>query len=252
MSLLDEFKYLSKNGMSKFMSLIKQYMDGDKHWTGTHAEYEAQKANIPAYTILHFTDDYDENLGLPVKDVSSNAGVTTATLREFVEAMLNDIAMQTWENGSYAGKLQSTHSGGGDFGSWLGTYQCTKQHSNAYGTTVIGVANNKGFTAMWEGSTVGWIVKMCGYEQKFDTWTNLGTYQGSSLTIPPNASSWIKIVGAYINLGKDTFVPRFFDNDIIITNWSIDPADNTLIVLCRNIGSADVTLSTVWLTVIRN
>lgn len=245
----DSFKYLDKNGLKKVLGLIK---NKDVHWTGTHAEYEVQKDSIPANTILHFTDDYDDNLGLPIKDVSSAAGVTTASLREFVSAMLSDIAMQTWENGSYAGKFQSTHVGGGDFGSWIGSYQCSKNHSGQYGTTVIGVANNKGFTAIWAGGAVGWDVKMNGYQQKFDEWTNLGTYHGSSLTIPANSASWIKIVGAYIELGKDSFIPRFFANDIIITNWSIDPADKTLIVLCRNISAVDITLSKVWLTVIRN
>lgn len=251
MSMLDRirdgFKYLDKNGLKH---LIEKIMARDVHWTGTHAEYEAQKDNIPDYAILHFTDDYDDNLGMPIKNVSSAAGVTTASIREFIEGMLNDIAMQTWENGSYAGELKSTHSGGGDFGSWIGTYQCTKSHSGSYGTVVVGVANNKEFTAMWTGSS--WDVKLCGYQQKFDEWTNLGTYQGSSLTIPANGSSWIKIVGAYIDLGKDTFVPRFFANDIVITNWSIDPTDSNLRLQCRNLSAVDVTLSKVWLTVIRN
>ena len=223
----DSFKFLDKNGLKKVLGLIK---NKDVHWTGTHAEYEAQKDSIPAYAILHFTDDYDDNLGMPIKDVSSAAGITTRTLREFIKGMLDDIAMQTWENGSYAGKFRSTHAGGGDFGTWVGSYQCTKSHSGQYGTTVFGVANNKGFTAIWAGGTLGWDVKLCGYHQNFYEWTNLSGYSGSSLTIPANSASWIKIVGAYID----------------------DTADNNLIVLCRNISAADITLSKVWLTVIRN
>ena len=228
--------------------------DDTPHVTGTYNEIQSAISSdgIPDGAYVGITDDYEDNLGMPIKDVSSAAGVTTATLREFIKGMLSDIAMQTWENGSYAGKFQSTHAGGGDFGGWIGSYQCTKSHSSAYGTTVIGVANNKGFTAIWAGGAVGWDVKMCGYQQKFDEWTNLGTYQGSSLTIPANSASWVKIVGAYIDLGKDTFVPRFFANDIVITNWSIDPADSTLIVLCRNFSAVDITLQKVWLTVIRN
>lgn len=61
MSMLDRirdgFKYLDKNGLKHLIDLIKNH---DVHWTGTHAEYEVQKDSIPAYAILHFTDDYDE------------------------------------------------------------------------------------------------------------------------------------------------------------------------------------------------
>lgn len=222
------------------------------HWTGTHAEYEAQKDTIPDYSILHFTDDYDDNLGMPIKDVSSAAGITTFTLREFVKGMLEDIAMQTWENGSYTGKLSSTHAGGGDFGSWIGSYQCTKSHSGQYGTTVFGVANNKGFTAIWSGGTIGWDVKLNGYQQKFDEWTNLEPYADTSLTIPANGAYWIKIVGAYIDLEKDTFVLKHFDNDIVITDYGVNPSDGYLSVYCRNLSAHDVTLQKVWFTIIRN
>lgn len=55
----DGFKYLDKNGLKHLIEKIKLH---DVHWTGTHAEYEAQKDTIPAYAILHFTDDYDENV----------------------------------------------------------------------------------------------------------------------------------------------------------------------------------------------
>ena len=53
----DSFKYLDKNGLKHLIEKIKLH---DVHWTGTHAEYEAVKDTIPAYAILHFTDDYDE------------------------------------------------------------------------------------------------------------------------------------------------------------------------------------------------
>ena len=63
MSMLDRirdgFKYLDKNGLKHLIEKIKLH---DVHWTGTHAEYEAVKDTIPAYAILHFTDDYDENV----------------------------------------------------------------------------------------------------------------------------------------------------------------------------------------------
>ena len=53
----DSFKYLDKNGLKHLIEKIKAH---DVHWTGTHAEYEAVKDTIPAYAILHFTDDYEE------------------------------------------------------------------------------------------------------------------------------------------------------------------------------------------------
>lgn len=69
MSILDRirdgFKYLDKNGLKHLIEKIKAH---DVHWTGTHAEYEAVKDTIPAYAILHFTDDYDDSIGLPALD----------------------------------------------------------------------------------------------------------------------------------------------------------------------------------------
>ena len=48
------------------------------HWTGTHAEYEAQKDTIPDYSILHFTDDYDDSVGVVDKIEDNNMnGVTS-------------------------------------------------------------------------------------------------------------------------------------------------------------------------------
>ena len=71
----DSFKYLDKNGLKKVLGLIK---NKDAHWTGTHAEYEAQKDTIPAYAILHFTDDYDDSVGVVDKIENNNMnGVTS-------------------------------------------------------------------------------------------------------------------------------------------------------------------------------
>lgn len=61
--IIDSYKYLDKNGLKSLVKLIKSH---DYHWTGTHAEYEAVKDTIPAYAILHFTDDYDENVKVGV------------------------------------------------------------------------------------------------------------------------------------------------------------------------------------------
>jgi len=71
----DSFKYLDKNGLKHLVEKIKAH---DVHWTGTHAEYEAQKDNIPAYAILHFTDDYEDSVGVVdvIEDNNMN-GVTS-------------------------------------------------------------------------------------------------------------------------------------------------------------------------------
>ena len=61
--VIDSYKFLDKNGLKKAFELIKKH---DYHWTGTHAEYEAVKDTIPAYAILHFTDDYDESVQVGV------------------------------------------------------------------------------------------------------------------------------------------------------------------------------------------
>lgn len=79
MSMLDRirggFKYLDKNGLKHLIDLIKNH---DVHWTGTHAEYEAVKDTIPAYAILHFTDDYDDSVGVVDKIENNNMnGVTS-------------------------------------------------------------------------------------------------------------------------------------------------------------------------------
>ena len=61
--VIDSYKFLDKNGLKKAFELIKKH---DYHWTGTHAEYEAQKDTIPDYAILHFTDDYDDRVQVGV------------------------------------------------------------------------------------------------------------------------------------------------------------------------------------------
>lgn len=79
MSMLDRirdgFKYLDKNGLKHLIEKIKLH---DVHWTGTHAEYEAVKDTLPAYTILHFTDDYEDSVGVVDKIEDNNMnGVTS-------------------------------------------------------------------------------------------------------------------------------------------------------------------------------
>ena len=74
-NILDVYKYLDKNGLKHLIDKIKKH---DYHWTGTHAEYEAVKDTIPAYAILHFTDDYEDSVGVVdrIEDNNMN-GVTS-------------------------------------------------------------------------------------------------------------------------------------------------------------------------------
>ena len=73
--VLDTYKFLDKNGLKKAFELIKKH---DYHWTGTHAEYEAQKDSIPAYAILHFTDDYEDSVGIVDKIEINNMSAVTS------------------------------------------------------------------------------------------------------------------------------------------------------------------------------
>ena len=50
-------KFLDIAGLYKLIQLIKTV--SQEHWIGTQAEYEAQKTNIPAGTIVALTDDED-------------------------------------------------------------------------------------------------------------------------------------------------------------------------------------------------
>ena len=50
-------KFLDIAGLYKLIQLIKTV--SQEHWIGTQAEYEAQKANIPAGTIVALTDEED-------------------------------------------------------------------------------------------------------------------------------------------------------------------------------------------------
>lgn len=103
MSMLDRirdgFKYLDKNGLKKVLGLIK---NKDVHWTGTHAEYEAQKDTIPAYAILHFTDDYDDSVGVVDKIENNNMnGVTSNAVYDAIAPLRTVSPMTVTKQGDY-------------------------------------------------------------------------------------------------------------------------------------------------------
>lgn len=249
------YECVESNGSYTWVEKEVQKNNDVPHWTGTHAEYEAQKDTIPDYSILHFTDDYDDNLGVPRKNVSSAAGAGKTNLRLFVAAMLNDIAMQNWENGTYAGEFNSTASGSGDLGSWTGTYQCSRRASGNYTTVVKGTANNKSFSAIYVST--GWVVNMQGWRigavtfgtgfTGAITWAqrdhtvivNIENLQYSGSTppasqsviatgLPPASLQIIKYLsgaspnadGAYINITGD--------GKMVTNNWSTWPAPGAL------------------------
>ena len=101
----DSFKYLDKNGLKHLVEKIKAH---DVHWTGTHAEYEAQKDDIPAYAILHFTDDYEDSVGVVdvIEDNNMN-GVTSNAVYDATKIITHDISELTW-NPTYV-----------DLGTWV-------------------------------------------------------------------------------------------------------------------------------------
>lgn len=106
----DGFKYLDKNGLKKAFELIKKH---DYHWTGTHAEYEAQKDIIPAYAILHFTDDYDDSAGVVDKIEDNNMNGVTSN------AVYDAIAQIKFATISNEGAVST-----------LGDYICSKNGKN--------------------------------------------------------------------------------------------------------------------------
>lgn len=112
MSMLDRirdgFKYLDKNGLKHLIEKIKLH---DVHWTGTHAEYEVQKDNIPAYAILHFTDDYEDSVGVVDKIEDNNMnGVTSNAVYDATKTISHAISEVTW-NPTYV-DLGTWSSGG--------------------------------------------------------------------------------------------------------------------------------------------
>lgn len=235
----------------------KNVQDDTPHVTGTYNEIQQMIANdeIPDGAYAGITDDYDENFGIPRRNVSSAAGAGQTNLRLFVAAMLDDIAMQDWENGTYAGEFNSTASGAGDFGSWTGSYQCSRRASGDYTTVVYGIANNKRFAAMYVST--GWQVNIQGWRSGTATmatgftgsvtWAQRGNtvvvnvenlqYSGST---PPATQSVIatglplpvmQIIkylagaspnadGAYINVTGD--------GRMVTNNWSTWPAPGAL------------------------
>lgn len=90
----DSFKYLDKNGLKHLIEKIKLH---DVHWTGTHAEYEVVKDTIPAYAILHFTDDYEDSVGVVDKIEDNNMeAVTSNAVYDATKTISHDLSTLTW------------------------------------------------------------------------------------------------------------------------------------------------------------
>ena len=77
-NILDTFKFLDFNGIKKLIQLIKS--SEQVHWTGTQAEYEAQKANIPDGAIVALTDEEDTTY-----DHGKYATVETVTGQRWID-----------------------------------------------------------------------------------------------------------------------------------------------------------------------
>lgn len=128
---------------------------GQRMWVGTQAAYEAALANgeIAANTLVAITDDSDSNIDdvptansenlvksggvynstITKKDIAATYTTTDTTLEGIIKNILELNNVLTWETNTYAGDFESTHSGGGDTGSWTGAYLLKVVKNNQFG-----------------------------------------------------------------------------------------------------------------------
>jgi hypothetical protein len=78
------------------------------------------------------------------KDIAYSYTGSPSNLEEIIKQIVeNRLNYITTDTNIYAGAIISTHSGGGDFGSWLGTYLIRVQKNNVYGTH--GIVSAQGY-----------------------------------------------------------------------------------------------------------
>lgn len=92
-----------------------------------------------------------------VKNLEYSYTDTLTTLEEVILSILNNTNPQQFKPGVYSGMIASTHSGGGDLGSWKGNYILTVSHNGAYGTS--GVINTQSKSYHIQYSLNKWIIK---------------------------------------------------------------------------------------------
>ncbi len=92
-----------------------------------------------------------------VKDLIYSYTDALTTLEEVIISILNNTNPQQFKPGVYSGMIASTHSGGGDLGSWKGNYILTVSHNGAYGTSGIINTQSKSFSIQYALNK--WIIK---------------------------------------------------------------------------------------------
>ena len=92
-----------------------------------------------------------------VKDLIYSYTDALTTLEEIIISILNNTNPQQFKPGVYSGMIASTHSGGGDLGSWKGNYILTVSHNGAYGTSGIINTQSKSFSIQYALNK--WIIK---------------------------------------------------------------------------------------------
>jgi hypothetical protein len=178
--------------MSKIIFKGVEYASSDNTWIGTKAEYELQKNEIPdGYTVI-LTDDvatgtqvvvdevrdgdmnpvtsnavYDSlntiNTALSNKPTIKNISYTytsATTLKEVVNEILTN---NTFAIGHYIGTISSTHSGGGDMGTWAGHYTMTVNGNSRY--QKHGIVSCQGHIFMVEWQESAWYVKEVAFTE---------------------------------------------------------------------------------------
>ena len=75
--------------------------------------------------------------------------------KQAIQSILEQAAPQNFGIGTYHGVFTSA---GQAPHQWIGTYVMSKTHDGAFGTMIMGNANNNIFTSVWTGSE--WYVKI--------------------------------------------------------------------------------------------
>lgn len=108
-------------------------VDGTKNASGVY--YDNTLSGLTANNVQGAIDEL--SVRVINKIISQSYTGSPTDIVGVITEILTLESPHTWDVGTYAGKIQSTHSGGGDLGSWAGTYQLTVGYSGNYGTRGI-------------------------------------------------------------------------------------------------------------------
>ena len=86
------------------------------------------------------------------KNISQTYTGSPTDIVGVITSILTLAAPHTWNVGIYSGKIVSTHSGGGDLGTWAGLYQLCVAYQGAYGTKGYIIAQGYAFEFSYDNS----------------------------------------------------------------------------------------------------